>query len=605
MVWTVDVRRFSKTGWVLAIAAILAFGVAAGATVAAFWVGGISSTTLFLHALAFAGIAAALFRARRASLWSDKISGEIDAISGRLLRVEARLSEVDRQSGGGSRSTLAEVTGEIALLGNLVRDLTVTVASHDRDMAELAAELMAERTGRAEPAPPAYAEERAPARVNPTPARVDATPAWGDAPPARVDTTPAWGEAAPVVPPPLLVTSTLLSPLRGVNLPYPAPLRPDPPPEPAPLATAPPAPAPLDLAPLDLAPLRPASLRPAPETRPQPAPEPRPEPAPAPLPPLVASRQEPLASDVAETRRIAAMVEAFEADRIELHLQPVVSLPQRKVRFYEALARLRLADGSLLVPAEFLPLSERVGLVPELDRRVVARASAIARHLMARGSEAIVSCNLSPHSLAEAGFLRSVGRVLENYPDVTGRLVLEISQRCWRTLDAERAGALASLRDKGVPFALDRARDLRLDPLALADRGVRYVKLPADMLLRPEVGRGLDIEIDDLAAVLARAGIRLVAERVEREDDVPDLIDLDVPLAQGFVFAPPRAVRADVVGSPKDGAPASASAGAPTPASGFMPVSGPMDAGEPAGPAFAGDTGEERRPYRAFLRRAG
>ena len=84
-----------------------------------------------------------------------------------------------------------------------------------------------------------------------------------------------------------------------------------------------------------------------------------------------------------DARRLGAILEAFEKDRVELHLQPVVSLPQRKPHFYEVLARLRLSDESILVPAEFLPNLERAGLVAELDRKVLTRAAAIARHLAA------------------------------------------------------------------------------------------------------------------------------------------------------------------------------------------------------------------------------
>jgi hypothetical protein len=46
--------------------------------------------------------------------------------------------------------------------------------------------------------------------------------------------------------------------------------------------------------------------------------------------------------------RLEAVIEAFESDRLELHLQPIVSLPQRKIRMYEVLSRLRLADGTPL-----------------------------------------------------------------------------------------------------------------------------------------------------------------------------------------------------------------------------------------------------------------
>ena len=112
------------------------------------------------------------------------------------------------------------------------------------------------------------------------------------------------------------------------------------------------------------------------------------------------------------------------------------------------------------------------------------------------------------------------------------------------------------------------------------------MKVSADLLLRQASARQnlSDIAVEDLVAALARAGIRLVATAVERETDVPDLIDLDVPFAQGSVFAAPRAVRADVLAAaaPAQAAPAAAAPPAPE---------------EPEPPP-------QRRPFRDFLRRA-
>jgi cyclic-di-GMP phosphodiesterase, flagellum assembly factor TipF len=254
-----------------------------------------------------------------------------------------------------------------------------------------------------------------------------------------------------------------------------------------------------------------------------------------------------------EARRMAAIVEAFEADRIELHLQPIVSLPQRAVRAYEVFARVRLADETLLVPAEFLPLLERLGHAAEFDRRVLKRTIAVAQFLIACGSDVVVSVNLSPRALEDAGFLRSLRCILEAAPDTIGRLVFEMPLRCWRSPDPDRARALAALRDQGVSFALDHVADLRLDPVALAERGVRFAKVPANLLLAPDQDRDLDIEVSELAAALLRAGIKLVAERVDREETVPDLVHRNVPLAQGFVFAAPEAVRSEFLGGQQAG----------------------------------------------------
>jgi cyclic-di-GMP phosphodiesterase, flagellum assembly factor TipF len=508
-------RRAPISGARAAVTVGTAVAAVAGVGGAALWTGA-GAAVLVLHAAALAGVAAVWMKAHAAAQAAEKASADLDFVANRLILLDHRMLQQVNAVDPTLRSTVDEVTGEIGLLGGILRELAETVAAHDHDVADLKEHLKTPNVEAPPPAPPPAAPPGAPVPP-PVPARPAASPSAAPQP------------GAVGLRPGLVARSDVAQPAPKP----PEPVQPEP------------------------------SLFPA-------------------------ARREPAIPD-AEARRMAAIVQAFEADRVELHLQPIVTLPQRKVRFYEALARLRLADESILVPAEFLPLLERLGYSAEFDRRVLGRALAVARHLMARGSEAIVSINIAPKALEEPGFLRSLARVFDAYPDTIGRIVLELSQRCWRTLDAEQAGALAVLRDKGIPFALDRAADLRLDPLALADRGVRFVKLPADLLIAADQGRGLDIEAADLASVLRRAGIKLIAEKVEREEVVPDLIDLDIPLAQGFVFAAPRAVRSEVL-------------------SGAGPSDGTLAAPEPATPAPAPEPPartQERLPFRAFLRRAG
>jgi cyclic-di-GMP phosphodiesterase TipF (flagellum assembly factor) len=132
-------RWWRRDGAWQAGASVLAAGCAAGALGAAL-LGGGPSGSLILHALALAGLAAALHQARRATAWSEKVSAEIDAFSARLIGLESRLAAGgDRAAAPALRSSVAEVTGEIALLGNLVRDLAVTVSAQDRELADLRA----------------------------------------------------------------------------------------------------------------------------------------------------------------------------------------------------------------------------------------------------------------------------------------------------------------------------------------------------------------------------------------------------------------------------------------------------------------------------------
>ncbi|UMY18765.1 EAL domain-containing protein [Methylobacterium organophilum] len=344
--------------------------------------------------------------------------------------------------------------------------------------------------------------------------------------------------------------------------------RPAPPPAPVVVTPAPEPPA--TLAPPAETRLEPPALRlpPAPPFAPDPLRGPSRGPS---------LREPPPREPVRDPAKEAALVEAFDADGLDVYLQPVVTLPQRKVVGYEALARVTL-NGEALPPEVFLPVLERYGRTTALDRRMLQRVGTIARHLQKRGSQAAVTYALSPFSLFEPGFLRSLGRLVSDGEGMPPQVIVALPQASWRTLDAEQAAALAELRGR-IGFALDRPVDLSFESNALAARGLSQVKVPAALLLRPpERMASPDIAVEDLVAALGRAGIRVVATQVERETDVPNLIDLDLPLAQGGVFAPPRAVRAEVL-APE----------APTP---------------PSPPEPPPDPQPQRRPFRDFLRRA-
>jgi cyclic-di-GMP phosphodiesterase TipF (flagellum assembly factor) len=89
---------------------------------------------------------------------------------------------------------------------------------------------------------------------------------------------------------------------------------------------------------------------------------------------------------------------------------------------------------------------------------------------------------------------------------------------------------------------MDHVTDLKLEPRELADLGIRYIKVSADLLL--ERGKaGLDIDPTDLPDLLSRFGIDLIVEKIETERAVVDLLDHDVRFGQGFLFAEPRPLR--------------------------------------------------------------
>jgi cyclic-di-GMP phosphodiesterase TipF (flagellum assembly factor) len=238
---------------------------------------------------------------------------------------------------------------------------------------------------------------------------------------------------------------------------------------------------------------------------------------------------------------------AVDQGRIEIHLQPIVTLPQRRTRFYEALTRLRDGSGGLIMPAEFLPIAEGEGLMPKIDNLVLFRSVQLLRSLMARQKETGLFINLSGDSLADSTFFAEFSGFMQANKALSDSLIFELSQSAvdaFGPLEQESIGAIAGM---GFRLSMDRVTDFKADFKKLAERGFRFVKISAPMLLR-RTGRGApDIAPTDMSDMLARYGIDLIADRIETEAEVIDLLDYDIRLGQGNLFSPPRAVRAEAI----------------------------------------------------------
>jgi cyclic-di-GMP phosphodiesterase, flagellum assembly factor TipF len=242
---------------------------------------------------------------------------------------------------------------------------------------------------------------------------------------------------------------------------------------------------------------------------------------------------------------IALVREAIDAQRIDLYLQPIVTLPQRKVRYYEALSRLNAGNGEIVTAADFLPYVAAGSLLPKLDRLSVFRCVQVVRRLLLKNRDIGLFCNVTTETLTAAGFPPLL-EFLEANRAIAPSLVFEFTQSAVRAMGPIEHESLAALAERGFRFAMDNLTDLRVEPRELTERGFRFIKAPAALLLN-RVGATSNIHPADFSDLLGRFGIDLVAERIEGEATVVDLLDYDVRFGQGFLFSPPRPVRAEAL----------------------------------------------------------
>jgi cyclic-di-GMP phosphodiesterase TipF (flagellum assembly factor) len=114
---------------------------------------------------------------------------------------------------------------------------------------------------------------------------------------------------------------------------------------------------------------------------------------------------------------------ALAENRVDLYLQPVVTLPQRRTVFYESFSRLRDASGRVIMPAEYLSVAEPAGLVTAIDNLLLFRCVQIVRRLARNDRKVGIFCNVSMASLADEEFFPQFLEMLGANRDLASALI--------------------------------------------------------------------------------------------------------------------------------------------------------------------------------------
>jgi cyclic-di-GMP phosphodiesterase TipF (flagellum assembly factor) len=246
---------------------------------------------------------------------------------------------------------------------------------------------------------------------------------------------------------------------------------------------------------------------------------------------------------------------ALTDNRVDLYLQPIVAIPQRKTRYYESFSRLRDDTGRVMMPAEYLSVAEPGGLITAIDNLLLFRCVQIVRRLAKQDRKIGIFCNVSMASLGDESFFPQFLDLLTANRDLAGALIFEIGQQAFEARGAVEARNMGKLADLGFRFSLDKVTDLDIDLQDLSRSDVKFLKVGAQLLLEEltEIDGRLvlrsapDLAAEDYAALARRYGVEMIAEKIETERQVVEALELNVALGQGHLFGEPRAIKEAVL----------------------------------------------------------
>jgi sensor c-di-GMP phosphodiesterase-like protein len=236
---------------------------------------------------------------------------------------------------------------------------------------------------------------------------------------------------------------------------------------------------------------------------------------------------------------VEQLTRAIAADEFVAYYQPVLDLQTGKLRGAEVLVRWHQRDGSVLLPAQFIPLAESSGLILELTRHLMRRVRDEVGEAVGMRPNIRIGFNLAARHFCGEGIIEDVREIFGNSPISMRQLVFEVTERQPLENLAAARRVIAGLQWLGCRIGID--------DVGTGHGGLSYIlKLAPDLIKIDKLfidAIGTDhyssTIIQTLIDLANSMHMNVIAEGVETFEQVQRLRELGVRAAQGYVFSPP------------------------------------------------------------------
>ncbi len=242
-----------------------------------------------------------------------------------------------------------------------------------------------------------------------------------------------------------------------------------------------------------------------------------------------------------EYRLLSEFMTALKNDEITFYLQPQCRISSKKIVGVEVLARWIKKDGTIVSPAEFVPVLEKYGFIPNLDTHIWEKVCVALSEWLAGGHKCVpVSINVSRADLFSLDIVKILTELTEKYKIPSGLLKVEITESSYVEATDLVDKLTSDLREKGFSVLMDDFGSGYSSLNMLSTLKLDAIKLDARFLDIEEGNDSKGLHILESVVNMAKTiGLPIIVEGVETKFQCDFLEDLGCRYIQGFYFYRP------------------------------------------------------------------
>lgn len=234
-----------------------------------------------------------------------------------------------------------------------------------------------------------------------------------------------------------------------------------------------------------------------------------------------------------------AFDEALENHEFKVWYQPKVDTYTGEIVAAEALVRWFPFGGNMISPGVFIPLFENDGLISRLDEYVFRMVCRFQKERLKAGKRVVpISINLSRNTLYQKGTLERYLDMVKELEIPKGMVPIELTESA--AMEGKLINRLTEqFQNAGFELHMDDFGTGYSSLAALSTMPFEVVKLDKSLIDQIGTSKG-DTIVRSMIFIAKEMGMRIVAEGVEKKEQVEFLRDAGCDMIQGFFFSPPK-----------------------------------------------------------------